>query len=280
MREYMNEKKPPQQKSGPDIIALNRNLDKFRSAVQTQTREMRKIKLDTMIKKTLENKEEILKQRQKQSFLKSIKRDVQKGLKEIMQADEARKGKTCLIGRQWRTCIAMSFIVKHLSELMKNGREKERMRRKRVLAATRIACRFQAYEKYKGPTVEYRTTVDIRLGLSLVADFVKKSEAFQRGQVEEKEKAEQVLIQVLKDSREVYAIQSRINSVLERITNIQRVWKAYLKKKEGFFELLKRIWIRNSANIFENIVMPKMRKNYTQKEKLSYLKNFDIKNNE
>ena len=109
---------------------------------------------------------------------------------------------------------------------------------------------------------------------------MKESEQFQRGQVEEREKAEQLLIQVLKDSREVYAIQSRINSMLERITNIQRVWKAYLKKKEGFFELLKRVWIRNSANIFETIVMPRMRKNYTQKEKLSYLKNFDIKNNE
>jgi len=113
-----------------------------------------------------------------------------------------------------------------------------------------------------------------------MANLVKESEAFQRGQVEEKEKAEQVLIQVLKDSREVYAIQSRINSVLERISNIQRVWKAYLKKKEGFFELLKRIWIRNSANIFETIVMPKLRKNYTQKGKLVYVKNFDIKNNE
>jgi len=170
MREYMNERKPSQQKSGPDIIAMNRNLDKFKASVQTQTREMRKIKLDTMIKKTLENKEEILKQKQKQIFLKSIKRDVQKGLKDMIQADEARKEKACLIGRQWRTCVTMAFIAKHLFEVLKNGQEKERLRRKRKLAATRIAVRFQSYQKYKGPTTEYRSTVDIRMYLNKFLD--------------------------------------------------------------------------------------------------------------
>jgi len=114
-----------------------------------------------------------------------------------------------------------------------------------------------------------------------VANVIRRSEVYQIGQVEEKEKAEQVMIQVLQDAREVNLIQNKINNVIERITRVQRAWRTHLKKKEGFFELLRRLYIRNAAGLFEKVVIPKLRKAYSShKDKLSYMRNIDVKNNE
>ena len=127
-----------------------------------------------------------------------------------------------------------------------------------------------------------------------MANLIQRSDIYKIGQIEEREKAEQVMIQVLKDAREVTTIQNRINGVIERITKWQRKWRAYLKRKEGFLELFRRLWIRNSASLYEKIVIPKLRKTYAahkeyffgenlkliNNRKLSYLRTIDIKNNE
>ena len=162
MKEYFKVRKPPQEPNAQSIIEQNKNLGKFTVAARNQSIEMRKVKLESMIKKTTENREELMKQKQKQIYLKAIKTDVQKSLKYIIQSNQAQKDKSCFIGMHWRTCISMMYILKHLSQVVKDGREKERIRRKRKLAAVRICSRFKMFSKRKGPDVPFRATVDIR----------------------------------------------------------------------------------------------------------------------
>jgi len=154
--------KKPQDINAQNIIKQNTNLEKFTAAARNQNIEMRRVKLDSLIKKTSENREELMKLKQKQTYLKAIKKDVQKSLKYIIQTNQAQKDKFHFMGTEWRTGIAMMFIAKHLSTLLKQGRERERIRRKRKLAAVRIAMRFKIFSWRKGPTVPFRTTVDIR----------------------------------------------------------------------------------------------------------------------
>jgi len=45
-------------------------------------------------------------------------------------------------------------------------------------------------------------------------------------------------------------------------------------------EIFRRLWIRNSVRVFEDVILPKMKKDFEKKEKLTQIKNFDIKNNE
>lgn len=161
MREFFKMKKP-QDINAQNIIKQNTNLEKFTAAARNQNIEMRRVKLDSLIKKTSENREELMKLKQKQTYLKAIKKDVQKSLKYIIQTNQAQKDKFHFMGTEWRTGIAMMFIAKHLSTLLKQGRERERIRRKRKLAAVRIAMRFKIFSWRKGPTVPFRTTVDIR----------------------------------------------------------------------------------------------------------------------
>ena len=100
----------------------------------------------------------------------------------------------------------------------------------------------------------------------MTASLIQESDSYKNGKIEEQEKAESVMITFLQDSREVHYLRNRINIVIQRITGIQTVWKKFLKKKENFLEILRRLWVRNSVYIFETVILPKMKKDYERKE--------------
>jgi len=150
-------------KHAKDIIGLNRsNLDRFSIEARKQSLEAKKNKLESLVKKTLETKQEILQQKRKQSYLKLISKDVQKGLKDIMQENHEKRVKTKLMGKHWLTCMTMMNMARHIFECLQRGRERERIRLERVVAATMIAVKYRSSQRFRGPDVRYRTTLDIR----------------------------------------------------------------------------------------------------------------------
>jgi len=67
-------------------------------------------------------------------------------------------------------------------------------------------------------------------------------------------KAEEVLIKFLQDSRVVHTIQSKFNLVIETITKVQNAWRVYSRRKEGFCLLLTKLWDKNYERVFQQII--------------------------
>lgn len=69
-----------------------------------------------------------------------------------------------------------------------------------------------------------------------------------------KETQEKALMKFIMDIKEAWTIRSKFDAVIETMKKVQRCWREYARKKEGFKDLLSILWHKNYETVFQKIV--------------------------
>lgn len=56
------------------------------------------------------------------------------------------------------------------------------------------------------------------------------------------------------DIKEAWTIRSKFDAVIDTMKTVQRAWREYARKKEGFKDLMAMLWQKNYEAVFQKLV--------------------------